>query len=300
MSTPGYRSGSETTTGSSATDRHSSGDVLIPILDDGVNEQVLGVAAALARHRNGGLLLMKAVALPRVLPFDAYEDCVDRDRDREVLQSALQAAGDLDVRIRGITRIGRSTAAIVLRSIEEHWIDAVVLESTEQIGSFGVFHRDPLVRIAANAKCDVLVIQGGSDRPEISSLLLPITGWPHAQFAADVAYALAAEHDSTVDIVYVLDTDASERAYERAWDTVSACLGHLDGLDNVTIRVSEKDHVASTIGDRALEYDLTVLETSRVRGLRAVVRNSVPRTINEESRTTVLIAQHPSNDLLDR
>lgn len=256
-----------------------------------MDEHAIRVAAALARYRNGGLLLLQVVPLPRTLSFDAYDGCECADRDREELQRAVQVASGLRVPTRGVVRIGRDTAAIVLSAIEEHRGDAVVMASEDRSGLVAVLRRHPVERIAAKADRDVLVTQGGSGLPEVDSLLLAIAGWPYARFTADVAHALAAEHDSTVDVVRVVDTGASERAREQAWDDVSACLGHLDGLDGVTVRVPEREQVASTIVDRASEYDLTVLGAPCTRRIRQLLWGSIPRTVSEETRTTVLIAR---------
>lgn len=183
----------------------------------------------------------------------------------------------------------RDVVAAVLHAVRREDVDTLVLPSASAAGRLRAGMVD---RIAAHASCDVIVVNGRSGYERVASLLVPIAGGPHSGLAAEIAGAIAADRDAWIDLVHVIDNDASESEREHAQSLLSEAARRIRRPATTTLRVLEGEEVAETIIEQSRCYDLTVLGAPTKHRLRRLFDDSTNRSVRKAAGSLVLSARN--------
>lgn len=145
--------------------------------------------------------------------------------------------------------------------------------------------------IITKARCDVLVERIGEPTDRVEDILVPTAGGPHAEFAAEVAQAIATANASRVHIVTVVEPGASESAREEAREKIETVAALFDEDHRVERSVIEGRDVVETLVELTGEYDLTLLGATREGLFQQLLFGSVPEQVGQRSKTTVIMAK---------
>lgn len=270
----------------------ANNQILVPIANPEHAEQLMRTAIDLARDKNGSILAMSVVTVPQQTPVSEGRQFITNER--EVLNEAMDAAEEADVPVSGVIKIGHDVAAAILNTVDQHGSDTVLMGWKGQLGSQ---RRDIILgsnvdQVAREADADVLIKRiGPQAEKEIDSILVPVTGGPHAEFAIDIAGAIARPTNARVDIITVIDRTANEGERQRARETVTEAAERVQGVERVETHVLEGDDVADTIVDRSAEYDLTIIGATRARLLEQLVFGAVPEKVGRHAENLVIMAK---------
>ncbi|MFB6135075.1 MAG: amino acid permease [Halanaeroarchaeum sp.] len=270
---------------------HRDYQLLVPIANPDHVEQLMRTARDIAADKDGEILVLSVVDLPEQTPLSAGEDAADARG--EILERAMDVevgGGDSTVPVHGVVRIGHHVDEAILHTITQHDSDAVLM------GWHGrpTRRRDVVLgsvvdTVVREASCDVLVERlGNEETPE--SILVPTAGGPHAEYAAEIARAIAHTTGASVTAMRVVDpgADEQERAGGReALDETAAILGDVPS----DTRLVEGDDVAGTIVEESAEYDLTVIGSTREGLLQQFVFGTVPEQVGRNVSGTVIMAK---------
>lgn len=266
----------------------SDGDyrLLVSIANPEHAPQLLRTADDIAAARDGEILLLSVVELPPQTPLAKGEEFADGKR--ELLEGAADRTS-AGVPVTTKVKIGHSVPGAIIETAEEEDSDAILVgwhggdRSPSEVVLGDVV--DVLLR---DADRDVLVERveedpGGS----VDSLLLPTTGGPHAEFAAEVGRDIARAEDAAVTVLHVVGPGEDRGAARGVLDETVELLG-----DRPTeTKLVESENVAGAIVDETAGHDLTAIGATREGLFQRIVLDVVPETVAREADSPVLVAK---------
>ena len=265
--------------------------ILVPIANPEHTQQLMRTARDIAADRDGEILVLSVVALPEQTPLSEGRAYVD-DR-REILDDAMAVevgGGDVDIPVNGIVRIGHHVDEAIVNTVSQHGSDAVLMGWRGHPSR----RRDVVVgstvdEVVAHADCDVLVERiGAAEGPE--SILLPTAGGPHADYAAEVARAIAHTTGATIVVQRVVDPDLDGPQREQSVVELESTAEILDDVSYETILVEGED-VADAIVAASADHDMTIIGATREGLLQQLVFGAIPETVGREASGTVIMAK---------
>ena len=144
--------------------------------------------------------------------------------------------------------------------------------------------------VVREASADVFVERiGGDAEGDLDSILLPTAGGPHAELAAETAAAIARTEGSSVEVLMVVDEDATAADRRTAEALVAGVAEGLADLD-VTTRVAAGD-VVDTIVDATADHDLTIIWATQEGLLQELVFGAIPVEVGQRAGGTVIMTK---------
>jgi nucleotide-binding universal stress UspA family protein len=265
--------------------------LLVPIANPDHTEQLMRTARDIAADKNGEILVMSVVTLPEQTPLSAGQsEAADRQEILEQAMAVTAGGGHPDIPVHGIVRIGHHVDEAILHTVTQHDSDAVLMGWHGRPSR----RRDVVLgsivdNVVQEADCDVLVERIGSKGiPE--SILLPTAGGPHAEYAAEVARAIAHTTGASITIQHVVDQDATGQEPDRATATLEETASMFDEATYET-EVVESDDVVDAIVAASETHDLTIIGATREGLLQQFVFGSIPEQVGREAAGTVIMAK---------
>jgi amino acid transporter/nucleotide-binding universal stress UspA family protein len=240
--------------------------VLVPIHDPANAERLVDLAGAIARRRDGELLLTTVVTMPVQTPIE--RDGERAADERRMLADAMQHVPE-DVPAHRTVTVGRTPGRSIVDIARRYDSDAVVLGWRGRRKRItGVVLGSTIDHVVENADADVVVAKtAGPVEPR--SILVPTDGGPHATFAEEIGGTLAAEHDARLTLLNVA-ADDGEDAAAFVRDRQAAL--ERDGVESETA-VVRSDDVPGAIVTCAEERDVDTIVAGAARA------GIVPRTL---------------------
>lgn len=270
--------------------RFGGGHILVPLLrqDDPAVADQIKVAAALGRASGASLSLVDPRAAPDggVRSLRNESSGVDDAALLEVARDQLAdspATGDA-----GLLH-AREVVKAVLRTVDTQDVDLLVLPSG---ADGGPIRRSLTERIGPRASCDVLVVNGLAGYSEPPSILLPVAGGPHSGLATDFARGIAADGDAWVDVLHVIEGDASADNRAAAQALVESVARRLGRPETTTTWVVEADDVVDAVIEQSKYYGLTVMGAPTKGRLRRFISGSTNQSIRANASSVVLSARN--------
>ncbi|MFT4932674.1 MAG: amino acid transporter/nucleotide-binding universal stress UspA family protein [Natronomonas sp.] len=262
--------------------------ILVPIANPESVEQLMHTALDVAEARNADVEVMNVVAVPQQTPLSEGRRFVDQQR--AVLDEAIEVANEEnpDVPVSGKIRIGHDVAQAILNTIEQDDADLVLM------GWRGRGRRRDYVlgsnvdEVVTRARCDVLVERIGP-AGKVESILVPTAGGPHAEFAAEIAGAIARPNDAHVEVIYVRTPGAEDG--ENAEEILDRTVGLIDDDVDASPSVVEGEDVVDAIVERSAEHDVTIIGSSREGLLKQLVFGAIPEEVGRRAGNTVIMAK---------
>ncbi len=264
--------------------------LVVPVANPETLDQLMRTAVDIARERGGEILVTNVVTVPPQTPIEEGKRFVKGER--EIIDRAIELAEAADVPVSGTIRVGHDIATAVLNTVEQHGSDAVL------IGWRGRPHRRDFVlgsnvdRIVSQATCDVLVERISRRPPErVESVLVPTAGGPHAEYAAEIARAIARANDARVDVVTVVPPDASEKARKKARERVEEACESFGDHERVEARLLDGSDVVESLVESTADYDLTVIGATDEGLFQRLVFGAIPEEVGRRALSTVVMAK---------
>lgn len=259
--------------------------VLAPILstdEPNVADQLV-IARALAEATDTSLRVTTPIApeYPSTSLSPTTRDDSNSDQERLLADHLPPSDSSSPSGLIGVHRLTRA----VQKTIAATDVDTVVLPGSAPTSLLAGDSND---RIAAHADCDVVVVNGTPGLDAVPSILLPITGGPHSGLAVDIARRLATATDACIDVLHVVDTDASDRRREQAEAYVDAAERRLDCPEHTSSWILEADDPIEAITEQSDYYPLTILGAPTTSRLQRFVSGSTNRAIRSDANSVVI------------
>ena len=271
--------------------------VIVPLLTDTsptLTDQ-LEVATTLASVSDATLSLIRPVAYPSQTSPVRHRDASGED-EAALLEWALDNVGDAGAYTeRGLLHT-RDLVTRTLRTVRAQNVDTLVLPSGAGVSRL---RKGLLDRLAAQADCDVVVVNGQAGYEPVASILLAVAGGPHSGLAADLAGAVATSCDAWVDVLHVVDEGASRRAYRRATALVEKVSYRVGRPDTTSTWILEADRTAEALVEQSRCYDLTILGAPTKSRLRELIYGSTNTAVRGNAQSVVLSVRNNRHRVSD-
>ncbi|MFB6189329.1 MAG: universal stress protein, partial [Halapricum sp.] len=266
--------------------------LLVPIANPETVEQLMRTALDLAEERNAEIEVMSVVTVPQQTPLSEGRKFVSGER--AVIDNALEFAESErpEVPVSGTIRIGHDVSQAILNTVEQDGADLVLMGWRGRGRRRDVALGSNVDRVVTKARCDVLVERIGPIAEEesvgaVESILVPTAGGPHAEFAAEIARAIARHNDAHVEVLYVAGRGEDESAQSAIVESTVAILEDVD----VETEIVESDDVVDAIVERSAGHDVTIIGSSRESLLQQLVFGAIPEEVGQRAKSTVIMAK---------
>ena len=259
-----------------------------PVLDQ------LKTATTLARVRNASLTIINPVSVPDQTPKLSGHEVTDSD-DRALLEWAFEQTDDAIPHVDGDFLYTRDVVKGVLHAVRARDVDTLVVPSGARTGRL---RKEATKRIAAHADADVMVVNGKAGFEAPPSILLPVAGGPHSGLAADVATTIATDCNAWIDILHVVEEDASPHTREQAEALVDDVSHRIARPESTTKWIYEATDTVEAIVEQSRYYGLTIIGAPTKGRLRQFIFGSTNTSVRKNAASVVLSVRNngPTSD----
>jgi uncharacterized hydrophobic protein (TIGR00271 family) len=256
--------------------------VVVPVANPETASNLVSLAADIARHREGHLILLQVIQVPEHLPLDNRR--FEAQRKLDLLERSLKEAEAHGVPTVGLTRISRS--------IEQGILDTAVEESAELIMMGGNVSRKYAGRsgfgsvvdgVLEQAGCEVFVLRS-EGRFHPTRALVPASesrGLEAAQLASWLT-------DGEVTLLHVLEEGSSETEATSFLGDIATEIGNGQGVATQVVRSGTP---LNGILEGIEGHDLLVLETGELAMLDDMQSAQLPLGLAERTDVPILLVR---------
>lgn len=234
--------------------------VLVPV-DDPRNEGLIDVAVTLAGRREGEVMLINVIEVPKSLPLGA----VSRKRvaERRKMLEKLQCHAELKgVKTRAIVIVSRDVVTSVIGTAQDEAVNAIILGwkgyTRTQKRILGR-KTDDIIR---RTPCDIIVLRL-EGRLHADDIAVLAGSGVNATRAAEIAADIAADEGSRVTVLNVV---MNERYRLKAGERASRVRSSIakSGAPAIVREVIPESFLSGVVAE-SLEFDLLVMGSSETR-----------------------------------
>lgn len=264
--------------------------ILLPIANPENVLPLIQIAAAIAKDKEGEILLLRVITLPEQLPPTSFDERI-LDQEEMVLKSARRMAEKLEIPAHSLIRVGHNVARAILETASERACNLIILgwkgystSAERMLGSI----TDAIV---THARSDIMLVKLRTSE-KIQKVLLPTAGGEHAQCAEQYGLALAKNMQGTLTICAVAHPEEDPKFSEsRLAEALSRMEEHKNGtLINTKILKSER--VGAGIVEESKNYDAVLVGAAGQSIYPQILFGSIPEEIAKDSNKTVIMVKH--------
>lgn len=268
--------------------RRDRDHILAPLLtpeEPAVADQ-LRVAAGLARTADAALHIVSPNVVPEEMSVEHRQD-VTTDHEQELINWGLEQVSTRTPRIGEQVLNPRGLSDGIRYITGANDIDTLVVPGDSMKARL---RRSLPERLALRSNCDIVTVNGRYGYEQVPSILLAVAGGPHSGLATDIAQHMAIDCDSWIDILHVVDEDASEHQRQEAESYVDTIAQRISRPESTTTWVLEAENVIDVIIEQSAYYELTILGSPSKGRLRRFISGSTSETIQDNAKSAVLSA----------
>lgn len=230
--------------------------VIVAVAHPDTATDLAAFGAAIARNKNGHVMLLQVIEVPEQLPLDyAREEARTR---HELLDRVIrEVKRDYAVPVEGVTRLSRGVGQGIIDTISEEGAKIVVLGwqgdlklGKNQLGKI-------IDEVIEGAACDVAIIRGQWNQT-IESILVPVSGGPNAPRAAEIALKLC-DNMTLLNIARPTENNQEIRLRHEMLKEVKEQLSH---PDTIHTRLDRANSPMKGILDAAKDFDAMLMGAS--------------------------------------
>ncbi|RQH02502.1 universal stress protein [Natrarchaeobius oligotrophus] len=269
----------------------ADGTLLVPIANEETADRQLDTAIDVATDRSHDVLLVFVLEVPSQLSLQDGRRYLLEDEDERLLETAAERVESAGIPVRRRIRIARGVATGIVGAAAEYDVDAILLGWRGRPPRSNVVLGSHIDRVLRNAECDVLVKRIKTPTPSVESVLVPVAGGPHDEYAVETAASIARRNDAAVTLLHVLESDESERSREQARTVLGAAAAEFEEVQSVDRELVSDDDVAGTITDWTTDHDVTLLGVSRGGLLQRALLGTISEAVGRHAAGTVVLAR---------
>ena len=275
------------------TDDTSSADgtLLVPVANAETADRQLDTAIDIATDRSYRILLVYVLEVPAQLSLQDGRRYLLEDETEAMLEEAAAYVESRGVPVDKRIRMARGVATGIVGAVDKYDVDAILLGWRGRPPRQDVILGSHLDKVLRDAGCNVLVKRIKTPTDDVESVLVPVVGGPHDEFATEAAASVARVNDADATLLHVLESDEPELSREEAQAVLAETAGVFEGVPSVERELVEADDVAGAITDRTTEHDLTVLGVSRGGLVQRKLLGTISEAVGRHAAGTVVLAK---------
>lgn len=275
------------------TDDTSSADgtLLVPVANAETADRQLDTAIDIATDRSYRILLVYVLEVPAQLSLQDGRRYLLEDETEAMLEDAANYVDSRGVPVDKRIRMARGVATGIVGAVDKYDADAILMGWRGRPPRRDIILGSHLDNVLRDAGCNVLVKRIKTPTGDVESVLVPVVGGPHDEFAAEAGASVARANDADVTLLHVLESDEPELSREEARAVLAETAGAFEGVPSIERELVEADDVAVTITDRTTEHDLTVLGVSRGGLVQRKLLGTISEAVGRHAAGTVVLAR---------
>ena len=247
--------------------------ILLPLANPRTARDLVRIGAGVSRGRPAEITALGIVEVPEGVSL--AEGATHARTARRLLQRVLDVGDEEGVEIRTMVRIGRRAADGVIEAVGEEGSDLVIFgwggpPSPAAAARSAVTRGAPreaavfsptIDAVVRESPCDIAVVkQRGLE--QVSSILVPVRGGPHAELAMRLARDLGKRYGAQVVVMHVVPKGIGERALQREQEALDRFVKEHGGGRRVRGLLREAASVRAAILREASSHQLVVMGAS--------------------------------------
>lgn len=256
--------------------------VLLPARTPEKIRLLLPLAADIARHHGGQVVIVSIVVVPEGQPLS--EGMLETRRVRAV-HDAIAELDTIHAPVRTVITVAHDLTEGIRTAAQEQRANLILLGwQAEQSSSERLFG-PPIDSLLRHPPCDVMVVRLMGDG-QWRRILLPVRGGPHTPLACEVALALAERHEAGISVLYA----ANPRLPDNG--AVRESLQSLRTMPRVTRWLERSIPVEQAILAEAADHQAIVLGVTGRQGDPEAPIGPLADRILRKAATTVILVRH--------
>jgi len=275
--------------------------ILVPLANPDTEKSLLKLSTTLAKSREARLRLINVLNVPIQTPLEAGRVEYEKQREEKetLLDTASRHAAEQGVRARANAIVAHNIPSAILSFAEMESPDFILMGWKGEV-KIPQWRGTNVAGVLRLAKGNVLVLKDRGIQ-DITRILVPIGGGPHARLGLILAHELARQWNASVTALKVqigkgLTTESSD--FER--QSIELLKVHAEdfGKDQLKkngfqaeVQVKIGTDVAQTIVDASKEHDLIVIGATEERSLKQRLFGSIPDHVADHAPVSVLMVR---------
>ncbi|MEO1262957.1 MAG: amino acid permease [Bacteroidota bacterium] len=266
--------------------------ILVPIANPRTSKRLVNMAAAIAKARNGEILLLEVIRVPDQLPPTAFDESVV-DKEKGHLRQARDYAESLGIPTHALIRVGHDIARAILETSTERHCNLIILGWKGHTTTAQRILGDITDTVVNHAQTDLMLAKIMGDAP-INRIVIPTAGGEHAQCAERYAADFTKFTKGQLTLLQVTSPNASEEELERNRRTLKTAIERIpsDNDLEITTKVTTNDSITDGILQAGKGYDLLMIGAAGKSIYPQILFGSIPEDIAKNIDTSVIIVKH--------
>ena len=269
--------------------------ILVPLANPANIPGLLQLAIPIARRRQGDIIVTNIITVPGQTPLKQGMDYMDSG-SRPLFELADKVAREMNYPIHKDLRIAHKLEMGILSAAEDYAVDQVLMGwkgfSTKKERVFG----EATDRLLHALRADVAVVRFRQN-PPFERILLPTSGGPHAEFAAELIEPMVQDSGAQVTSCFVVPKNADSATESRAHKWMERTTRHAT-LGETKRTVIRSSNVVSGIVSEGRNHDLIVLGASNRKLFSYLLFGEIPEAIAEIAEPTVMLVRRVTGPVL--
>ena len=266
--------------------------ILVPIANPATMKNLVNLAAAIAKSREGEILLLKVIRVPEQLPPTAFDEIIV-DENKEALRSARSHAESLGIPTHALVRVGHNVARAILETASERHCNLIILGWKGHTTTAQRILGDITDTIVNHANTDLMLARIVKDAP-FKKIFIPTAGGEHAQCAERYAADITKFAKGQLTLCQVVPPAASAERLEQNQRNLAEAIERIptDNDLEITTKVVTDESVTNGILKTAKGYDLMMIGAAGKSIYPQILFGSIPEEIAKKAQTSVIIVKH--------
>lgn len=261
--------------------------VLVPLANPGTVSALLDISIPIAKAKGGDLIVSTTVEVPIQLPIQEGMKYINHRMP--LLRTAQAYAQAKDMNLVSDIRVAHRVEEGILSAAEDEQADLLVIGwkgfTTTRERIFG----EIIDRVVNRVRTDTVVVKL-QEQHSFDRILLPTTGGPHSEYAAELLEPIVETYGSQVTACYVLPEEADEKMEQDAHSWIDWTLRNAS-LGNVERRIIRSNSIPAGIAKAGADYDLVVMGAGNTGLFQQLLFGEVPDLVGRYTSTSVMLVK---------
>lgn len=259
--------------------------IVVPLANPDSVENLISIAAAIAKPKNGVIIALAVALVPEQLPI--HEGIKLTQHVKPLIRKARAVAGDLGVELHGELQIAHALQHPMINSVQDHKADLMIMGwkgfSRTRDKIFGEI-TDYMIR---HCPCDLAVVKNVPG--DISRILFATSGGPHATLGATFTRDIAKQKNASIDACVVIPANAGQDDEKEALERIEKSTEALYADMKPGQLVIKADSVAAGIAKASKEFDLVVIGAAPIKPFKYAIAGEIPEKVARYSPRSVML-----------
>ena len=273
-----------------ATDDPDRFRILLPLANPNNMENLIQLAAGLAKERNGELILLRVLTVPEQLPPNSFDE-QELEQEETFLKRARMLAERYEVPSHSVIRVGYNIARAILETGRQHRVSMIMLGWKGFTTNKEKILGSVTDAVVSNARADIMLVRL-AEKPTFGRILLPTAGGEHARWAEQYGATIADQFKGQITVCQITSSGETNGDRQQILDDAQARLQELKPKLTVETQLIAADNVTTGIATASIDYDVVLLgATGKGFNLRSMF-GKIPEAIARDTDKTIMVVKH--------